>query len=112
MYIGRIEAEPPGIERAKWLALVDSHPHLRTRTGTPHMGISPFTRKPTEFKPRRRTGIVDVGGGDIGTIDWAMDGSPMLLVNAEDGSTDAVIPIAEQIAAALQGHFVREEDFG
>src|SRR5262245_48708481 len=108
LFLGRIEAvsESTEIDPGNWLALIDSHGSLGHVPA--HMGINPFTRKPMEFKAPASTAAVRIGGVRVGSIFWALDGSPYLLVQAEEESAEAVADIAEEIATALGARFVRE----
>jgi len=109
MFLGRIEpvsASSP-IDPDKWLALIDSHDslvHMPSR-----VGINPFTREPWEYKGSPSTGIIQKGGTKIGSIWWAMDGSPFLIVQAEHDLAEAVAGIAEEIAIILGARFVQED---
>jgi hypothetical protein len=47
-------------------------------------------------------------GAMVGSIEWAMNESPWLLVHAEDGSAPFVTAIAQEIARTLGGRFVLE----
>jgi hypothetical protein len=110
--VGRIEAvsESAPIDPTKWLALIDSHRSLA------HV---PPIKKPNPFKPGEMmdikapasTAVVSVKGHGIGCIYWAVDGSPILCVGAEDMEWVATVSaIAEGIAALLGARFVREQE--
>ena len=107
MFIGQIVA-PSGIASDKWLALTKSHKSLAIVPPGVRMGINPFTRQPCEFKTPASTALVQEDRTKIGSIYWAMDGSPILIVDAEEDSMDTAARIAEEIAASLGGQFVRQ----
>jgi hypothetical protein len=108
--LGQIQAVPgsSAIDSSKWLALIDSHSALEHTPA--RKGVNPFTREPCEYKAPASTASVRIEGARVGSIFWAMDGSPCLIVQAEEHSAEAVANIAEQIAKALGGQFVREID--
>ena len=105
LIIGEIVAST-GIESDKWIALIKSHGALANVP--PRKGINPFTHQPCEYKASSSTALVQKGGADIGSIYWAMDGSPMLIVQSQEDSVDTVVSIAEEIASSLGGQFVRQ----
>jgi hypothetical protein len=112
--VGCIEAasESAPIDPKRWLALIDSHRSLAHVP--PQMRPNPF--KPGEMmevNAPASTAIISVNGRRIGSIWWAMDGSPILWVHAEDKeSVGTVSTIAEEIAVLLGARFVREQDTG
>ena len=108
LLLGRIEVVPESsaIDSGKWLALIDSHGSLGRLPG--HLGINPFTRKPIEYKAPASTAAIRISEAEVGSIFWAMDGTPCLIVQAEEGSAEAVAHIAEEVATALGARFVRE----
>jgi hypothetical protein len=110
--VGRIEAasESAPIDPKRWLAMIDSHRSLA------HV---PPRKRPNPFKPGEMmevkspasTANVSANGRCIGSIWWAMDGSPILCVHAEDKeSIGTVSTIAEEIAVQLGARFVMELD--
>ena len=103
--IGQIEASE-GIALDKWLALIKMHGALASVP--PRKGINPFTRQPCEYKAPTSTAIIRKGSTDIGLIYWAMNGSPLLIVEAEWDACDIVASIVEDIARSLAGRFERE----
>ena len=103
-YIGRIEASV-GIDRSQWIALIASHQALAPVP--PVIGINPFTRKECTFTAPATSAIVSADGVDIGSICWAQDNSPMLIVSAWQ-SVEVVARIAEDVASNLGANFVRE----
>jgi hypothetical protein len=107
-YLGRIEAisESAEIDPTVWFKLIDAQGPLRHVP--PVMGINPFTRQPCEVNAPSSTAQVCIDGVPVGTISWATDGSPCLLVDADDESVEYVARIAEDVATALGAHFVRE----
>jgi hypothetical protein len=108
VYIGQIEAvsasEP--IDGRQWLDLIDSHGALDHVP--PVMGINPFNRQPCEYKAPGSTARIVIGGARIGAIEWAMDGSAVLLVLANEESVEDVASVAEDIASRLGARFARE----
>jgi hypothetical protein len=110
LILGQIEAKSATtpIDLSKWLMLIDSHEslgHIR-----PYMGINPFTRQPCEYKVPPTTAQVRLKGVDVGSISCAMDGSPVLIVEAQEDAAAAVCEIADEVTRALGGQFVREPD--
>src|SRR5262245_25892288 len=106
--LGQIQAVPgsAAIDSSKWRALIDSHgalEHVPTRKG-----INPFTREPFEYKAPVSSALIQIGGVRMGSIFWAMGGSPYLEVQAEAGSAETVAALAREIAAALGAQFVQE----
>ncbi|MGH7172294.1 MAG: hypothetical protein ACRELG_18615 [Gemmataceae bacterium] len=108
LFLGRIEAvsESNPIDPGKWLALIDSHGSLGHVPS--HMGINPFTRELWEFKAPYSTADIWIGSARAGSIWWALDGSPVLIVQAEEDSAEAVANIVKEVATRLGGRFVRE----
>ncbi len=108
--VGRIISVPEarGIDRAAWVALISAHHCLAPVPARP--GVNPFTREPMVFRAPDTEAIVCIGGAEVGFIGWAMDGSPMLIVRADDRSVERVVAMAQEIATALGGRLVREED--
>ena len=106
-FIGQIEGASGsnGIDKDSWIRLIDSHPQLSVVP--PQKGINPFTRKPIEFKALPTSAIVCIGGEEIGSISWAQDGSPSLIVEADDKSADAIASLAQELAIDLGGTFTR-----
>ncbi len=106
--IGRIEAlsESAEIAPKRWLELIDSHESLTHVP--PYKRTNPFTRQPMEVKAPASTANAAVDGISIGTIFWAMDGSSILFVDAEEESAEQVARIAEDVAAKLGARFVRD----
>jgi hypothetical protein len=110
--LGRIEASPEaaGIDQGRWIALIGSHRSLAPVP--PRQGINPFTREQTEFRAPATSAIVSIEGTVVGSICWAMDGSPMLVVDARDESAEAVTSVADEVAIALGARFVRATNQG
>src|ERR1051325_236597 len=111
-YIGRIEdiSESAPIDPSKWLTLIDSQPSLRHVP--PFKGINPFTREPCEYNAPASTGQIINNGERVGAIEWAQDGSPYLLVNADDEWRDFVAIIAADVASRLGARYVPIADEG
>ena len=105
LIIGKIVAST-GIEIDRWLTLIKSHAALGN--ATPRKGINPFTRQPCDYEPSPSSALVRKGGADIGSIYPAMDGSPLLIVESNEDSTETVASIAEDVACSLGGQFVRQ----
>jgi hypothetical protein len=107
-YIGQIEAigGSAGIDARRWMELIDSYGSLAHVP--PVTGINPATRQPCEFNAPSSTARVMRGGARIGAILWALDGSPFLLVEADEEAADEVAKVAENIASRLDARFVRE----
>src|SRR5262245_3959184 len=108
LFLGKIEpvSVSSEINPDKWLALIDSHQslgHIPSR-----MGINPFTRQPLEYKASTDTAAIQINSAPVGTIHWAMAGSPFLIVWAEEESAESVACVAEDIATSLGARFVRE----
>jgi hypothetical protein len=104
--LGRIE--PPsnstGIDRTRWVALIDAHPSLAHVP--PRIGPKPGTQELCEYKAPASTAIVFVNGARAGSIEWALDGSPYLLVHAQEESARDVAEIAEEVATILGARFI------
>jgi hypothetical protein len=107
-YIGRIETGTgaAGIDENKWIALIDSHNSLTRRQ--PRTFIDPFTRELAELPINPTTAIVSISGVAAGSICWAMDGSPMLIVAAKQGQVEPVANIAKVVAILLGARYVPE----
>lgn len=106
--LGRIEASPgsAGIDLGRWLTLIDSHTALARVP--PRSGINPLTREPIKYRAPASTAIIlQTDGADLGSISRAMDGSPYLIVTSREESVEAVSRVAEDVAGALGGRFVR-----
>src|SRR5258708_18208761 len=99
--LGRIEAESEcaAIDPARWLRVIESHESLGLLPS--RMGINPFTREPWEYKARAATAVIQTAGIPVGSIYWAMDGSPFLIVLAKEESEEAVASIVEEVARTL-----------
>ena len=101
-FLGSIKAplDPPGIDRARWMRLITTHPNLRP--APQRVGINPFTRKPMTFRPHPDFAWVVIAGNQAGTMDWAQDGSNQISVWGESSGVDE---IARQVAAQLGGTY-------
>jgi hypothetical protein len=108
-YIGQIEAvsESAPIDGRQWIDLIDSHGSLDHVP--PVMGINPFDRQPCEYNAPSSTARVVIGGVRVGAIGWAVDGSPVLLVDANEESVEDVAKVAEGVARRLGARFVRDD---
>lgn len=87
------------------MELIDSHGALQHVP--PAKGINPFTRQVCEYNAPSSTARIVISGARIGAIEWAMDGSPLLLVHADEESVEFVAKIAEDVGALLGARFVR-----
>ena len=105
-FLGFITAspDPPGIDLARWIALVAEHPQLLAPPD--RIGKNPFTRKAMVYRAHPSSAHVVIDGAVVGAMYWALDGSHQIVV---DGDADLVRPIAFEIAARLGGVY-REED--
>jgi hypothetical protein len=106
-YVGHIEAAAAAIDREKWLALIDAHDALGHVP--PQKGVNPFTRKPTLIHAPKSDAKILRNGVQIGSVGWALDGSPVLHVNANDDAVAQVCRIADDIATSLGARFVRDQ---
>jgi len=97
-----------GIDEEKWIALIEAHPSLTTVPQ--RKGINPFTGKQAQFKAPITSALVCLEGVEIGSIHWATDGSPILIVEAKDGAETSVARLAKEIAAKLGHHFQPETE--
>jgi hypothetical protein len=96
-------ANQPDITDLAWESLIQARGQP-ANSGV-RRGINPFTKKPLELppKPNRVLKIVEEGK-QIGSIEWAQDGSNMLLVRQEEkGETyrNALIEAARDVARCL-----------
>jgi hypothetical protein len=109
LLLGRIEAvsECGPIDPAQRLALIDVHGSLGHVPS--HRGINPFTRQPWEYKAPDSTAAVRIAGTLVGSILQALDGSPCLIVQAEEYAAEAVAKIAGEVATMIRARFVREK---
>jgi hypothetical protein len=107
-YIGQIEAVAGSakIDGRKWMELIDSHGSLDHVP--PVMGINPFNRQPVEYNAPGSTARIVIGGVSIGAIEWAMDGSPVLLVDSDEEWVEDVAKVAGEVAMRLGTRFVRK----
>jgi hypothetical protein len=91
-----------------WVALIDSHPSLGRQP--PRQGINPFTKAPITLKGAPDHALVKLNELQIGSIHWAMDGSPQLLVWALPEERVKVISVALDVSAQLGGQFIPATD--
>jgi hypothetical protein len=107
-FFGRIEplSKSGEIDWGAWLALIDSHESLRHVL--PRLGTNPFTHGPCEIKAPASTAVIRIGGADVGQIYQAMDGSPLLIVQAQKEYADTIATLAQEVATTLGARFVRE----
>jgi hypothetical protein len=108
--IGQIEASPPtpGIDQRKWLSLIGSS--RRLAPVPPRQGGNPFTGKGMELRAPATTANVMIDDTEVGVIYWAMDGSPILIVDAQEGWAESVASIAAALANTLGARFVPETE--
>jgi len=99
--IGVIRANPLGIDRNRWVALIQVHTNLTPVK--PREGINPFTKKPTLFRAPQDSAVIVAGSKEIGSMSWNMAG-----VNEINVSGDKVVvePIARDVAEKLGGQWV------
>jgi hypothetical protein len=81
-----------------WESLIPRHSSLAL--SEVKTGVNPFTKEPVTVPPRRDYARVVIDGLDVGCIEWALDGSDMLLVRAETNA-DAVIAVGAEVAQEL-----------
>lgn len=99
-------AESPPLDRDRWRALCKSHPNLEAYP-------SVFKRNP--FKPGETMELrapsdsvrIMISGCESGSMSWATDESPMIMVSGVD---PAIVRVVEQIAEALSAVFVQESN--
>src|SRR3954470_24943411 len=77
-FLGEIvrEPDPPGIDNRRWIDLIREHPNLVPPE--PREGINPFTKKSMVLRPRPDVARVIVDGQEVGSMNWAEDGSNAL----------------------------------
>lgn len=92
-----------GIDRDAWVALINQHPSLAHIAST--QGTNPFTRETIETRPPETSALILFNGNEVGTIYWAMDDSPMLIVDAD---TDEAKPMIDNIASFLDARFIQD----
>jgi len=105
-YIARIDFDSREKVANQWMSLIDSHAALRHPP--PRIGINPFTRQPWKFYAPGSTAEIIKDGVGVGSIEWAMDKSPSLWVDADGEYAEYVATIAKEVANLLDGVFVRE----
>jgi hypothetical protein len=105
--VGQIESTSgqPTLDIDSWIAMIDLHPRLQRAEDRP--GVNPFTKKPTMFRASPTSGIVKFEEKRAGNIYPAEDGTPVLIVDAEEGCEAAVLGVAEEVAASLGYRFAR-----
>jgi hypothetical protein len=95
-------ANQPAINDAAWESLMQTRAPASPQV---RRGINPFTKKPIELPQRRYSGLRVIDRGkEIGSIEWAQDGSNMLLVRLEDdheAASEALVTVAQDVASAL-----------
>jgi hypothetical protein len=100
--IGEIVVRPQSsvFSRDQWIQVIREHANLVTPP--PRVAINPFTKDRTVVPARLDVCDVVVDGKKVGWMSWAEDDS--ILINVF-GDTQAVIPIAQDIAGSLGGCF-------
>jgi len=100
--IGEIlsEPDPPGIDFQRWIEIIREHANLAPPPAKE--GINPFTKKPMLIKPCSGIARVIVDGKQVGSMHWALAGANKIIVW---GESEAVLPLARDIAKALGGRF-------
>jgi hypothetical protein len=103
-FLGSIKAtvDPPGIDLDQWCRVISAHPNLAAVS--PVVGINPLTKAPYTYRPHPGDVRVVVAGKDVGSMNWALDGSHHIDVWGEAGTVDGV---ATDVAAQLGGAYVR-----
>jgi hypothetical protein len=92
--------DEPSISDSGWEALIEDHPALRRPP--PRAGINPWTKKPITLPARTDLAIVVDDGRELGSIEWAQDGSRILLARPERASArDALVQVARDVAWRL-----------
>jgi hypothetical protein len=109
-YIGAIATrpDPPGVDRARWLELIERHPQLRP--APPIEGINPFTRQPMVVTPRPDTADVVAASHKLGTICWCEHEANELQVLGNPRNAEALVQVAREIAASLGASFFSREE--
>jgi hypothetical protein len=92
-----------GIDMERWHEMIGTHLSLAHPPARP--GINPFTKQEMVYKPNKYFAQVVLDKGEIGAIYPAMDGSPYLIVDAEESCDKGVREVAEDIARILGGRF-------
>ena len=105
-FVGVIKADPdpPGINRARWIALIQDHPNLMRLE--PREGINPFTREPITIYPKPDSAKVVVDGREVGMMETCQSGANEISVWGDAG---IVAPLATAIAPLLSGAFEKYE---
>ena len=92
----RADVDPPGVDRRRWIALIDEHPNLAV--GGSHSAINPFTRLPMTVPPRADFSRVVVDGQEVGRMSCCEADANEINVF---GDLQQVAAIAFSIAAIL-----------
>jgi hypothetical protein len=97
-FLGSIktQADPPGIDLERWRAVIASHRNLAAVE--PVVGVNPFTKEPLTYRPHPGSARVVVGGKEVGSMSWALDGAHEIDVW---GEASAVDDIARDVAGEL-----------
>jgi hypothetical protein len=102
--VSRSQPDPPGIDKARWIALIPNHPSLSR--AKPIDAKNPFTGEPTKIYPPGSTAAVVVAGQRIGILEWCLsDGNDISVY----GEPAVMIPMAKDIAGLLGGFFEKWE---
>ena len=88
----------------EWILLIGAHRQLSRVPD--REGINPFTKEPMHYKARPDTARVLVGATEVGSIEWAQDGSRRLAVWSNVGSEEKVRSVARDVASRLGWQFI------
>ena len=101
-YVGFIAA--PGLDEERWTRMIEEHASLKRPAAAKR--INPFTGQLADFHPHPSAARVTVDGIEVGSMQWALDDSPAVVVF---GDAALVTPVARDIAALLGGTFTPTE---
>lgn len=94
-----------GLDQDTWIALIKQRSELDRPAD--RVGINPFTQERVTFRAPPTAAHIAIDGRIAGSVYWAMDDSPALIV---EHATDEAQGIIDDIAAALGGRFVADRD--
>ena len=101
-FVGVIEAkaDPPGIDRARWLAVLSSRDDLVPPR--PRQAVNPLTGEPATVSAPETSAELIVDGAPVGLIEWSETEENFLVAW---GDPAVVGRAAEQVAADLDASF-------